>query len=105
MSVNYLYVFFGKMSVPVCPFLTWVVCFLGVEFDKFIIDFGYLTLFQICHLQISSPILSVAFYFCLLFLHCADFYLDKVLIVHFSHSEQCEVVSQCGFDLYFPDDE
>ena len=22
-----------------------------------------------------------------------------------SHSDQCQVVSHCGFDLYFPDDE
>ena len=26
-------------------------------------------------------------------------------VVNFSHSDRCEVVSQCGFDLYFPDDE
>ena len=26
-------------------------------------------------------------------------------VVNFSHSDWCEVVSHCGFDLYFPDDE
>ena len=26
-------------------------------------------------------------------------------VVNFSHSDRCEVVSHCGFDLYFPDDE
>ena len=25
--------------------------------------------------------------------------------VHFSHSDWREVISQCGFDLYFPDEE
>uniref|UniRef100_A0A452S7G9 Uncharacterized protein n=1 Tax=Ursus americanus TaxID=9643 RepID=A0A452S7G9_URSAM len=24
-----------------CPFLDWIICFLGVEFDKFFIDLGY----------------------------------------------------------------
>ena len=26
-------------------------------------------------------------------------------IVDFSHSDRCEVVSHCNFELYFPDDE
>ena len=31
-----------KCSIHVfCPFLHWIICFLGVEFDKFFIDFGY----------------------------------------------------------------
>ena len=42
MSVSHLDVFFGKVSIHVfCPFLNWVICFLGVEFDKFFVDFGY----------------------------------------------------------------
>ena len=41
-SVGHLDVFFGEMSIHVfCPFLHWILCFLGVEFDKFFIDFGY----------------------------------------------------------------
>ena len=41
-SVGHLSVFFGEMSVHVfCPILDWIICFLGVEFDKFFIDFGY----------------------------------------------------------------
>ena len=41
-SVGHLYVFLGEISVHViCPFLDWVICFLGVEFDKFLIDPGY----------------------------------------------------------------
>ena len=26
-------------------------------------------------------------------------------VVHFSHYDRCEMVSHCGFDFYFPDDE
>ena len=41
-SVGHLAVFFGKVSIHVfCLFLHWIICFLGVEFDKFFIDFGY----------------------------------------------------------------
>ena len=41
-SVGHLYAFFGEMSVHVfCPFLDWVVCFLSVEFEKFLVDLGY----------------------------------------------------------------
>ena len=62
MSVGHLDVFLGEVSIHVFrPFLHWIICFLGVEFDKFFIDFWILTLYLICHLQISSPILSVAF--------------------------------------------
>ena len=40
--VGYLDVFFGEVSIHVfCPFLHWIIWFLGVEFDKFFIDFGY----------------------------------------------------------------
>ena len=40
-SVGHLCVFFGEMSVHVfCPFLDWIICSLGVEFDKFFMDFG-----------------------------------------------------------------
>ena len=38
MSVSHLDVFFGKVSVRVfCPFLHWIICFLGVEFAQFFI--------------------------------------------------------------------
>ena len=41
-SVGHLDVFFVEMSVHVfCPFLDWIVCSLGVEFDKFFLDFAY----------------------------------------------------------------
>ena len=40
--VDHLDVFFGKMSMHVfCLFLHWNICFSGVEFGKFFIDFGY----------------------------------------------------------------
>ena len=43
MLVGHLDVFFGEVSTHVfCPFLHWIICFLGVEFDKFLVDFGYL---------------------------------------------------------------
>ena len=41
MSVGHLNVSFGKVSIHVfCPFLHWIICFSGVEFGKFFIDFG-----------------------------------------------------------------
>ena len=44
-SIGHLYVLFGEMSVNVfCPFLDWIIYFLGVEFDKFFIDLGSLHL-------------------------------------------------------------
>ena len=40
MSVSHLDVFFGKASIHVfCPFLHWIICFLGAEFGKFFIEF------------------------------------------------------------------
>ena len=42
MSVGHPDVFFGEVSIHVLyPFLHWIICFLGVEFDKFFTDFGY----------------------------------------------------------------
>ena len=42
MSVGHFDVFFAEMSVHVfCPFLDGIICSLGVEFDKFFLDFGY----------------------------------------------------------------
>ena len=61
-SVGHLDVFFGEVSIHVfCPFLHWNLCFLGVEFEKFLYRFWILTLYLMCHLQISSPIPLVAF--------------------------------------------
>ena len=41
-SFGHMDVFLGEVSIHVfCPFLHWMICFLGVEFDKFFIDFGY----------------------------------------------------------------
>ena len=37
-----IWMFFGEVSIHVfCPFLHWIICFLGIDFDKFFIDFGY----------------------------------------------------------------
>ena len=42
MSVGYLDVFFGEVSIHVfCQFLHWIICFVGVEFDKLYTDLGY----------------------------------------------------------------
>ena len=57
MLFGYVYVLFGEISVHVfCPFHDWIVCFFGVEFNKFFISWK-LALYLIRHLQISSPIL------------------------------------------------
>ena len=41
-SVGHLDVFLGEVSIHVfCPFLHWIICFLGVGFGKFFVDFGY----------------------------------------------------------------
>ena len=53
------------------------------------------------HLQISSPILSVSFGFVDCFFCCAEaFYFDILPIVNFDHSDRCEVIFHCGFDLH-----
>jgi len=80
-SVGRLYVFFGKMSVHVsCPFLIGLFVF-GVLSSISSLYNWILTLYQICHLQISSP-LPFSFVDC--FLHCAEaFYFDEVPIVYF----------------------
>ena len=56
-SVGHLYFFFGEMSVHVfCTFFNWIIWGFGcVELYKFFI-FWILAIYQICHLQISSPI-------------------------------------------------
>lgn len=55
--VGHLNVFFGKMSIRVfCPFFNWIIHLLSVEFVKLFYRFWILTLYQICHLQISSLI-------------------------------------------------
>ena len=39
---GHLDVFFGAVSIHVfCPLLHWMTCVLGVEFEKFFVDFGY----------------------------------------------------------------
>ena len=39
-----LAIWMSPLEVPIhvfCPFLHQIICFLGVEFDKFFIEFGY----------------------------------------------------------------
>ena len=34
--------FFGELSIQVpCLFFNWIVCFFGVEFYKYFVNFGY----------------------------------------------------------------
>ena len=41
-SVGHLYVLLGEMFTQViCPFFNWIVCYLGVDFYKFLINIGY----------------------------------------------------------------
>ena len=79
---------------PMGKFLA--VLLLGHRVDLFLIFWGTSTLFsrvaaRVCiptnSFSTSSPISVVSWF------------------VHFSHSDWREVVSECGFDLYFPDEE
>ena len=89
-SVGHLNVFFGEVSVPVfCPFLHWIICCLGVEFDKFFIDFGYNSLSDMLFENIFSHSVGRLFVL-LMFLCCAEaFYFDEVPIVHFCFCFSC----------------
>ena len=41
MHVGHVYVFLCEISVhDFCPFHDWIVCFFGVEFNKFFLDLG-----------------------------------------------------------------
>ena len=43
-SVSYLYVFFGEVSLYVCcPFFDVIICFVCVEFEEFFIDISPLS--------------------------------------------------------------
>ena len=77
MSVSQLDVFFGKASIHVsCPFLHWIICFLGVEFGQFFIDFGYYLLSDVSFTNICSH--SVG---CLLVLLIVSFAVQKIFIL------------------------
>ena len=74
-SVGHLDVSFGEVSIHVfCPFLRWFICFWGVEFDKFFIDFEYNPLSDMSFANIFSY--SVG---CLLVLLIVSFAVQKVL--------------------------
>ena len=76
MSVGHLDVFFGEVSIHAfCPFLHWIICFLGVEFEKLFIDFGY-SLSNVPFANIFSH--SVG---CLLVLLIVSFIVQKLFIL------------------------
>ena len=74
MSVGHLDVFYGEVSIHVfCPFLHWIICVLGIEFDKFFIDFGYKPFIDMSFANIFSHSVS-----CLLVLLIVSFAVQKV---------------------------
>ena len=85
MLVGHLDVFFGEVSIHVfCPFLHWIICSLGVEFDQFFIDLDTNPLSDMLFANTSSHSVS-----CLLVLLLVSFavqkffYFDEVPVVHF----------------------
>ena len=61
---GHLDVFSREMSIHVfCPVFNWIIGFIGVELYKFLVIW-VLTLYWICHSQISVHILYIAFEFC-----------------------------------------
>ena len=77
MSVGHLDGFFGEVSIHVfCPFLHWIICFLGVEFDKFFIVLDTNLLSDMSFANILSH--SVG---CLLVLPIVSFTVQKLFIL------------------------
>ena len=85
MFAGHLYVFFGEMSVQVfCLFLDWIICSLGVEFDKLFLDLDTSPLSDVSFADIFSHSVDCLFSFVDCLLCCAKaFYLDEVSLVHF----------------------
>ena len=73
-----------KVSVHVfCLFLHWIICFLGVEFDQFFIDFGYYPVSDMSFANIFSHSVSCLLVLLIVSLAVQKFYFDEVPIVHF----------------------
>ena len=68
------------MSVHVfCPFFYLIICFLGVEFEKFFIELGYQTFMCNVICKYLLPFRGAPLCFVDCFLCCAEaFYLDEV---------------------------
>ena len=76
MSVGHLDVLFAEMSVHLfCPFLDWIICSLGVEFEKFFTDFGLPTPFVEDTVFFPLDILS-----CLFGMECSEYICDVHLV-------------------------
>ena len=55
-SVGHLYVFFGKVCIHIfCPYIKWIIHLYGYWLLQVLYIFWILTLYHMCHLQISSP--------------------------------------------------
>ncbi len=90
-SVGHLYVLFGEVSVHFFCHLNWIICFLGVEFGKFIIDLGYQPFICNVTCKYLLPFHGLPFSFVDSFLcHAEAFYLDEVPL------EMCLARSRCG---------
>ena len=75
MSVGHLSVF-GEMFIHVfCPFLNWIICFLGVELYQFFIYFGYWPFIGNVICKYLLPFGRLPFSFIDCFLHCAEVFL------------------------------
>ena len=95
MSVGHLDVFFGEVSIRVfCPFLHWIICFLGVESDKFFIDFGSNPLCDMSFANIFSHSVS-----CLLVLLIVSFPVQKLFLLMRSQEFNFAFVSLASGDV------
>ena len=91
------------VQVPLCVStpVSLAVLFLGHREDLFLIFGGTSTLFSRVGVPVCIPTNSARG---LPFLHILS-RICSLLFCSFSHSDWREVISECGFDLYFPDEE
>ena len=62
-----------------CPFFDLIICFLGIEFEKFFVDLGYQSFIWSIICKYILPFRGLPFSFFDCFLGCTEaFYLDEV---------------------------
>ena len=97
MSVGHLRVFLAEMSVHVFHlFFNWIICSLGVEFEKYSIDLGYQSFSIVSFANIFSH--SVG---CLLVFLTVPFAVQKLFILMKSHMFILFFVSLAFGDVCF----